>query len=230
MVVEVNTIIDQVVTSLAWILGLAAIGIGVWFVAMMSRYKHTVIVREVLNKRKIITVDKFMVWTDPKTGIEWYKLLKFKQQIPVAPQESLEMTRKGKMFCEVYRLPSGEFIFIKDETKDIDHISNDDNFKPITSSQRVIQYHLYESKMKFKRKNWKDLIIPIVGLVALTIIVVALMAFWGDLAKPVLEMGDKVAGMMNQQAEITESLKEIIQKEQVLDGEITNVKTEQAPN
>lgn len=222
--VEVTSILDQVVTALAWILGLAAAFLGVWFMTIIAQYKHTIVIREVLNKRKIVTVDKFRVWTDPKTGIEWYKLQRFKQQIPVAPKEALELTRKGKMFCEAYRLPNGDIIFLRDETSDIDNIDKNDNFQPITSSQRVIQYHLYENKMKFKRKTWKDLIIPIVGLLALTIIVVSLLAFWGDLAKPVLEMGDKLGAITQTQGDITESLKEIIQKEQVLDG------TENTPN
>lgn len=220
--VEVIGVIDTALITFAWILSFLALCLVIWFVFITMQYKHTIIIREVLNKRRIITLDKFRIYTDPNTGIEWYKLKKFRQQIPTAPKEALEMTNKGKLICEAYRLPSGDVIYIQDETEDIKNIDTKDTFKPITTSQRVVQYHLYENKMKFKRKSWKDLIIPVVGLIALTVIIVSLMAFWGDLAKPVLEMGDKMATVTDKQGEITETLQEIIQERQVISGEPTN--------
>lgn len=222
-----TTTIDQIFFWFMILLCVGLFGVALWFIMFKLQFKHTFIIRELANKRKILSVDKFRVFKDKRTGVEWFQLWGMKDRVPVAPNRCIEITKKGKMLVEAYRTPTGEYIYIKDETSDVDNLDENDNFKPITTSQRVIQFHLFEGKMKHKRKTWKDLIIPIVGIFALTIIVISLMVFWGDIAKPVLEMGDKMAAITEKQGEITDSLKELIQKEQVIKDTGT---PPQAPN
>jgi len=218
----ITSSLDTIIYVVLGIMAVAISGMLIFIIYMRIQYKHTIIVRDILDKRKIVFVDKFREYKDRKTGVKWYKLLKFKEQIPVAPREALEVGSKGKLFCETYRLPTGEYIYLQDKT-DLNKLDTDENFKPITTSQRVIQYHLFEGKMKFKRKSWKDLIMPIAALVSVTMIVLMLMVFYGDMAKPLLEMGDKQAAITQKQADITETLNQIIQKEQLIkDGNPQN--------
>lgn len=218
MVSAISTI-DQILLWVAGIMVLFTFCFVLWFIWFNKQFKHTIIVRDVLNKRKIVYVDKFRIMNDANSNIKWYQLKKFKEKIPVAPKECLEIGYRGNYFVEAYRLPEGDYIYLKDETSDIENIDKNDNFKPITTQQRVLQFSMFENKMKHKRKSWKDYVIPIAGILSVTVIVISLMIFWGDLAKPVLEMGDKVGGITDKQGEITDKLDEIISRNQLLKDE-----------
>lgn len=88
-------------------------------------------------------------------------------------------------------------------------------FHPFNSNQRALQVNSIRRAEQRKQTNWQSQIAFIATLGALVIIVIALLVFYGNIAKPVLDMKDKqiAEAKINQETmEIIRSIKNDIQE------------------
>ena len=94
------------------------LGLGGFYVWMESKFRHKVIMKDVVGGRVIIRIFKAMEFTD-KDKSSWWKLSgeknKEKKLIPVPPEEVIDIDHKGKKIVQGYRFETGEIVFIRDD-------------------------------------------------------------------------------------------------------------------
>ncbi len=241
---------DQIWMGLIIALVLAIVGGLLFYIFSMSKFKHKFRIKEVINGRKIVRDDRARDYKT-KDGVIYWRLLKRKENIPVPPPEAIELDSKGRKCVEAYRLETGEYIFIKDVSevipRKIIEIENEkkreeeikkwakdktviEAFQPLTTKQRLIMINQIKKAQERRTMKWQDYILPVVGIGAVVILVVALMIFYGDMAKPLLEMGDKLNAHAQIQKNQLEIIQEIKQDIQVIRDEKSPPKRNQPPN
>jgi len=214
-----ETVTSGVNTTMAGIFYffLFCIVIGIIIFALeMSKYKYRITIREVLSDgRKLISIDKAKEVN--KKGQKYWKTLKTKLTLPIPHQDAIDIDTKGKKCVELYLNQKGEPFWIKDNTKlsDNGNIINGE-FEPLETGERDLLITRIERAQERKGKGWKDQIVPLAALGAIVILVVCLMVFWGDLAKPVLEQGKTMVESKKTDLAIIEALDRIENNVQVL--------------
>lgn len=207
--IDITSGINQVYTiGLIISIGIIVVG-GVILFMFIARFKHKIRIREVVHNKKICIDDKFRKLTD-RDGNVWFQCLKTKMKLPVAPADVIDTDTRGRMVVECYTNASGDYSYIIDrgniknipteilEIKDIstrkkkviewrDANNIVDSFQPLTTNQRTLLITQIRKAEARRTTSWKDHIVMITSIAALVILVVSLMIFWGDIAKPVLE-------------------------------------------
>ena len=95
----------------------------------------------------------------------------------------------------------------------------DDTYQPLTTKQRMVMMHNFEKAHTRKGWNWKENLPQIVSIGAAVVLVVSLMIFYGDIAKPVLDARDKEIVSQTIQKESLEIIKDIRQGQQKIISE-----------
>lgn len=203
-------IMSQVFTVFWVVLGMCLL-IGIWFFfAVIAKFKYKVRVREIVNGRKIIFDDKARLVK--KDGQEYWKLMKLKDIIPIPPANVIDIDNKGKRIVEVYRNTKGEHFWVHDDIEVKE-------FQPINTEERDFLINNIHRSEKRRGKKWTEHLPVLAGLGALVILVVCLMIFYNDMAKPLLEMGDKYNQNQEIQQQIVNTLERIDKKVQILESE-----------
>ncbi len=179
-------------------------GIG-YYMYFITQFKHKFRIRELVNGRTIIIDDKARNFKD-KQGVEYWQLLKRNKKVQIPPSEAIEIDFRGKKCVEAYKTETGEFVYLKDNGS-IDK-AEADAMQPLTTKSRVILVNEIAKAHMKRTKKWEDYIIPIAGISALVVIVISLMIFYGDMAKPLITMG----GQLNAHAEIQTHQLEILRE------------------
>lgn len=203
-------IIDQVLLVVAITLGLVVAVMGAYAFIHLRQFKIKFRLRELTRDRKLIIDDKARVYK--MDGVIYWQLLKSKLVVPVPPSEAIEIDRRGVKTVEAY-LINDEIQYIIDKNTQIKA------FEPYTTKQRHIFTHQLKKAFDRRTKSWKDLIIPITAMVGFVVIVVSLMVFYADMAKPLLDMGEKQRQIAEEQTEAIRILQQIIQDKQVFSEE-----------
>lgn len=221
------------VTVVLWILvGLMIAGLG-FFVWYLMSFKHKLIVRELVNNRKIIRVYKWKEWKDRK-GTRWLitPFKKIKKSLP--PEESVDINHKGKKFVEAWR--SGKdidsLIWVKDsfsfDDKTAEQFKEDYGFEPLTTLDREL---LVEEIRKSKEYEGTDFFTKVmqVAVFMVPIILVVVIAFTiGDITDALTEYAGQVKGPMGEIANAFERASENMAGIQNLEQNVTS--TEGVPN
>jgi hypothetical protein len=215
---------------------LGFIGVWAWIYFYISKFKYKFRVREIINGRKILFDDKAKEFKD-SDGVSYWKLLKRKDIVHCPPADAVDIDSKGHKSVEAYRTSSGEYVYIKDlgqiaeAPKEVTDIQDpkkrgealikwkkdnevDDVFFPLSTNQRLLYITEIKKAMMRRTKKWQDYILPIVAIASLVIIVVSLMIFWGDIAKPALtarEMSIMEQELINQNLIILQQIKQDVQ-------------------
>jgi hypothetical protein len=196
-----------------------------WFWHLRS-YNIQVIIRQIVKDRKLILKDWGKMILD-ENGIEKLRLRWEKVDIPVPDPTAFELDNKGRKFIEIYKYSDLDYAPVKD-TGTIEAIKSNipyyesgkkDNglfkkktdvnvmdhsgstFRPMNTNQRMALANQIRKAIERKRKPWLEVLTQFVPLIVLMIIVVCLLIFWGDMAKPLLDF-------QTNQLEITKMQKE----------------------
>jgi len=103
-------------------------------------------------------------------------------------------------------------------------------YQPLTTHHRALLIENYKQAHARRQRSWKENIPNIVAISALVLIIIALMVFWGDIAKPALDGQQLQKGTVQLQKETIELLKEIKQGIQTLEGANSETPKEEPPN
>ncbi len=102
--------------------------------------------------------------------------------------------------------------------------------QPFTTNQR----HIYVSELKRiyarDRKTLMDFIMPITFVTAVVIILICMMIFWEDLAKPAIEVNRMRTEQMSMWDNIVKTQREISSNVQIMQSELSKNKPQEAPN
>ena len=143
-------------------------------------------------------------------------------KMPSPPPEATALDLKGKRCFMVEMGDDGSKRFIVRKRSE-----GKNEYIPLSTNDRVFYLNEDEKRLQRQKKSIADLIAAAIPYIALVIILGMLLAFWGDVVKPLREENAQwrayTTEMTGKQAEITGMLKEIIKKEQVVPSEPTPV-------
>lgn len=198
--------ISNTTWTLIIVFGLAFIVGMVFLVLWYKKYNKLVVVRKMVNGGVKIFNDKCRYLKD-KEGVEWYKFLSLRKKVKIPSSECIDSTTMGLDHLECFLYPTGEIKWAKTKISDVENIID-----PFTTEDRqTLQYQFWKSHLE-GGINWKDLIIPIFGILALVVITVSLMIFYKDMGEPLLQMGDKLAGFQQQQTEMMKNMNIMLER------------------
>jgi hypothetical protein len=201
-------------------------GVIFYMIMQMLTYKHWVQIREIVNGRKRIRNYKAKDYRDAEGGVFW-KLkggIKELQLLEVPPNESIEMNNKGKFFVIAYRSPTGDIKYAKDSTIAFNDIKE---FKPFTSTQRVMLFNQFKKSADRRGKKWTDHLPMIVVGAQILIILVLIAVFMEDVAKPFIsakELQLQQQTILLEQTTILQEMQQDIQRIKSVTGTKTEIK------
>lgn len=164
------------------------------FIINELKYKHKVIIREQINDRRIILIDKAKDFIEEGTT---YWLLKkqkkgIKKKMPLPPIEAIEITNKGKKYVEAYRDEDGNYIFITDKNKD-----NLKSLQPLTRNDRLTMIQSYKTaEVKFQKDMSEQVQKWIITGGLITILALALI-FAPDIITTFTKGSEQVSSSLN---------------------------------
>jgi len=203
----------QTATVLMWIfIGLMVCGL-MFFVWYIMSFKNTLIVRDLVNNRKIIRKYKWKEHKDKK-GTVWLitPFKKIKKSSP--PEEAVDINNKGKKFVEAWRSSEdpNTLIWIEDNFKYSEEKKKlkAKGFEPLTTLEREL---LIEELVKAKDYEGTDVLNKIlqIAVFMVPIILVVVIAFTlGDITEALTTYANDLKGPMSNIAEAFERASENI--------------------
>lgn len=192
------------------------LGFFIWYI---TQFKHRLIIHRITGSKSIDYVVKFRVVRD-RDGVDWWCPAKhqkiFGAKIKPFPNKCIMVTPKGAMSVSCTWDGFKKFQFL---------IPNTDNkgqeYEVLTDEQKAIYLKMMRDSETWKKPSISELIGKFASLGAIVIIVIALMVFYGDMAKPLITMGGQLQSFQNQQAEMQKVFQEVIQGKKWIDESYT---------
>jgi len=168
--------------------------LGVWFVVYWTSFKHTVIIREMTNTRKFIVSDKARIVYDKKDNVEYWQLRKRRVRLVSPTPESIEITKKGRFYAEVYHdLESG-----KDAGYNWIIDNNTPEFISYPAEHRALLSARFRRAAERRGKSTLEMVMTIAAIGIPLIALVLVFAFWGDLTKTTTEASRQLSSAMSE--------------------------------
>lgn len=227
-------------------ISLVMLGVGYMFIYMNILFKHRV---RVIDLGKQCLEFDYKARDVVKDGVSYWQLDKEKNKelkyMPVPPANAINIAKKGKKSIECIRTETGEYIFLErgintDEIPDFKDVKDvkervkkftewrekhkgmvlEGTYKPFTTKQRMIIVNNFEKGKARKGFNLIEHIPTMVALGSFTIMVVCLMIFWGDIAKPALDSKMMTTTHLETQKEIVSILRDIKTNQQTITSSV----------
>lgn len=150
---------------------------------------HRLRVRDPSKRHSYITDYWMLEKRDKKTGSVWWVAFSNKKvRIPEPPADCIDVGKRGRKYVECYRMSEDEYAFINDEGLSNSKSKIIQSFKPFDVVQRQVIVSQFTKAEELKAKNFvKENLVPMTAILALVVIIIMLIVFWGDIAKPALE-------------------------------------------
>lgn len=205
-------IATQILWALIWIVIVAFVGIITFVMVMLSQYKHKMTIRMDTATGKRIKVTR----AKEIKGTSKWKILSLKKEVIAPPPECIDMDEKGKWHVDCYLSRDGEISYrrdpwsFKDVPEDITKlkfIDRDDytiklqewkkaNYviesNPLTPKQKSELIRQEQKRAEWKKNGFLNTLEKIAPLIALLVIFICLLVFYGSIAEPSLDMADKM--------------------------------------
>lgn len=187
---------------ISWIILIVAIGSLLYLVYYLYTFKHTLIIREIINGRKIVYKHKWKMVKD-KNNIRWLitPFRKLKKQLP--PTESIDITNKAKKWVEAWRGDDAEtFVWCHDNFDYSDFKKTHSDFQPLTTAERELLANEISKSNSYEKKTTMDYILQIVPILSVVILVAVISLTIGDVTSA---LTDFAAEMTQPLATVAES-------------------------
>ena len=195
--------IDAIITGVAWIVGLAFVAVVGWFIYDEMQFKHKCIVRQEDDGSSLTRVVKTREVVD-KDGSHWWKLKGFKEKIPRPPNNCIYLDNKGRFIAKFFQLDGGELKPVIDTSfgKVLDEHA-------ITVSQRQIIVNQLLKVQRTKGKTWLELAYWAVPIMAVAMILIIFMIFFGEAVQPLVNLGNTNNELLTQANRILQRAEDI---------------------
>jgi hypothetical protein len=213
--------LNGTVVAIFWIVIILAIGLLIFFVWWYFSFKFNIVIRDVVNGRKIIKYDKAKV-VSGKTGIHFWKFRGLGDRVPEPPSRCIEVDSKGRKFCEFYRLSDGTLIPGKDEFEEQNIKKDFPQFKPFPTEQRALQVHELEESESYKKKKFGEILVAIAPYVAILLVLIVFMIFFNDVVAPTVQLGNNLVSASEKLSNSLDTINGLI-------GNSTKLKAEYRP-
>jgi len=203
------------------------VGALIWYV--MS-FKYKVRVKEIVRGRMLVRDDMGKPWKNKKNGTIWWKLLKYRRTIPEPPTDCVDITNKGKKVTEFFRTGDDQFIPISVEF-DYEAFKGQ-GFKPYNTNQRSMLVQEHREAEDYKKKTWGDKLMQLFPFIAVIMILIVFMLFFGEVVAPTKELAQSNQAMAEKLIESWGKMENIVLEREQLqnDGIVRDNKVESPPN
>lgn len=156
-----------------------------------------------------------------------FKRIAFK----MPPPDAIQIGKKGKHALDIELSGDGRHRYLTIN-------SDEGNFEPFDSDDRAFQIHEGEKRVMRRKKTLGEIIMAMAPLIAVIIIVVSFLAFFGDVVKPVTDAANSIQAheekMWDKMNENQRLMNEILQKEQIIrqqtiDGAVQKIQEGEVP-
>lgn len=224
---SVMTIANSLVNTLLYIFIAVLVGGILTVLIILKSYKYKVTIRDIKDKNKFIITDRGKLVKDAK-GNRWFKLLKLRRKEPYPPSDAILIGKRGKNHIDYYLTEDDVLIPIIDDFNFNEYKKKNDEriakylestdkldkvpelqgvYQPFTTNQRSLFINELVESEKYKKKTWRDLLTTAAPLMAIVLILVVFMIFYGDAVKPIAEIGDKVVAALDRAVEYEKTVK-----------------------
>jgi hypothetical protein len=197
---------------LDWILIIVlilAIGIGAY---IFLAYKHTIVIRQVVNNKKIISKKKFREFTD-SNNTTFYKVMGFKEPFKAPQHNAIDTTPKGKKWVECYRNEQGDIQYIVD-----DHVLKE-GFNSLSTEERVFHTTRIRRAEERRKKGWKENLPAYLQMMSSVVIVAILVFGYADFSESKIELERQQQINSELKLDLVDRIEEVSQGIQRLEGE-----------
>lgn len=134
---------------------------------------------------------------------EWSLLGTGKFKFPSPPKSTLYYKKgKGILQATVQRVSNDEVLYLRQEM-----LKTKFKYEPVQPIERAVLFEQYKRAAEIEASNsFQQLIMNLGFGLFMTVVIVMLMVFWGDLAQPLLQMGDAQTALVNRVAELIQIL------------------------
>jgi hypothetical protein len=208
--------IDQILTTLVWFLGIGVLIMVSWFVYDEMQYKHKAIVKQNDHGMNLTKIVKLKEERD-KDGSLWWKLKGYKEKIPRPPNQCILIDNKGRFLSQFFELDGGELKPMIDKgSKEILDL------QAVTVSQRQIIVNQILKVQRQKGKSWVDLAYYAVPILAVVMIIAIFMIFFGEAVEPMVNLGNTNTELLSQANRILQRAEDLsCGRRSLVDYEIT---------
>ena len=176
---------------------LGIIGALIAIVMMTMKYKHKFRVR-LLTGGRIVEVDDKAKTVKTKEGIITWKLLKRKDRVPVPPSSAISVTNKGILSVTAYYTENGEYVYV--DTTNKEGIGGED---PLNTTDREFYLNEVKKAEAEKGKGIGEWLMQMAPMLAVLIIFVMALSFWGSINEPFTTATGQMADATESMAKIS---------------------------
>lgn len=161
---------------------LAVLGI-VYLIYYLMSFKNTLVIRDTINQRKIISTRKWKEKRDKNNNI-WLITPFNRIKKPLPPAKAIEISIKGRKFVEAWRGEDTEtFIWIEDDFDYETFKESNPEFQPLTTQERELLINEISKSHAHKKRSLFDTIIQVSLIMAPIILIAVIGLVLGDITE-----------------------------------------------
>lgn len=225
--INISGTANTLATIGTWLVFLTVILGSLYALYYIMSFKHTLIVRDIVNGRKIVTKYKWKEAKDKKKNT-WLMTTFGKIKKPLPPSKAIELTPKGKKFVEAWRGEDNDTLIWVNDDFDLETYKETlgDAFQPLTTQDRALLAEEIVDSHKYRQTSNLDRLVQVGMTLAPVIMIIVIAVVLGDITSALGEYANAVTEPMNT---IAESLREASANFGSVQNAPTNLPTE-APN
>lgn len=190
---------------LAIVLSVAALGGAIWFVVWFTSFKHKVVIREITGRDGHYLMLEDRAKRRIRGGSEFWKLRRRRALVPAPPSEAIQVTHKGRYYAECAHheksgLDSG-YTWI---TPSKDPLSGDYVINQ-TQEERALLADRLRRAADRKSMRTIDAIMQFAGMFFVLVIVISILAFFGDISQNVNQASKETAVVLQRVQEVSKN-------------------------
>lgn len=199
---KIGTIGGNLFTILYIALVVLIIGSLLFFILWWFSFKHRVKIKEVTGSDGHFFVVEDYAKRKKRDGAEFWKLRRRKALIPAPPKGAISMTRKGRYYAEcAHHEKSGLDAGYQWIIPAKDPLSGDYQITQ-TQEERALLADRLDRAIRRKSLRTLDVIMQFAGMTFVLIIIISLMAFFGEISKSTSEAAAEVEGAIQRSQEL----------------------------
>lgn len=224
--VNITGSLDVVGTVFLWLLIAGSVIGGVYLIYYLTSFKHTLIIRDGANNRKVIKKIKWKEQKD-KRNVIWLVTPFGRMKKPLPPNDAIEITPRGKKWVEAWRGEDTESLVYCIDKFNYDKFREENpEFQPLMTQERELLSNQVAKSAKYKTKNLYEMIVQ-VSLIMAPIILIAIIGLTlGDITEALNSYSGPITNAVERAADSFETASENLAGIQTVD----NTVSVEAPN
>lgn len=202
---------------------LALVGFMIWyFFIFKKQFKHNITLRiKTKGKTDLIYFDKYR-YHKAKGYPETIQLWKTKQFKPLPPEDAKDFDTKGNEYIEGWIVDTGEIKYLSSEINDIVYLTQDQkaqgNIKvdSLDLDDKEFYANQYFEAQRFKNQGLLGWIKDNAAIIALVMIGLLIVVFWGDISKTTLQVSESNAAISKTNVELIARLESLLQDKEYI--------------